>query len=106
MKTYKTYTFIIGSSDDFESIEDLMEYMELREANGWEGTLSDNELLEQHNLSWHEFEAPSECDGHTVTMIGRGIAFSNDWCMDGTYSFMIEGPVGLARGYRPVQRLS
>jgi hypothetical protein len=87
----KTYTFIIGSTDDFESMEDLMEYMELRAANGWEGTISDNELLEQRNLSWHEFEAPSECDKETVTLIGRGIAFSNDWSMDGTVSFLVEG---------------
>ena len=26
-----------------------------------------------------------------VTMIGRGLAFSHDWCMDGTFSFVIEG---------------
>jgi len=26
-----------------------------------------------------------------VTMIGRGIAFSNDWCMDDTFSCVVEG---------------
>ena len=38
-------------------------------------------------------EAPADCDEKTVTMIGRGIAFSNDWCMDDTYSFLVHGPL-------------
>ena len=73
----KTYTFIIGSADDFESIEALMEYIAQPVAGGL-------------NCSAHEFEAPEGCDEETVTMIGRGIAFSNDWCMDHTFSFITE----------------
>ena len=75
----KTYTFIIGSMDDFEGIEDLIDYVEQEKR---EGNL---------NYSCHEFEAPESCDEATVTLIGRGIAFSEDWTMDGTYSFLVHG---------------
>lgn len=75
----KTYTFIIGSMDDFESIEDLMDYVEQEGLNGG------------LNYSVHEFEAPSGCNLSTVQLIGYGIAFENDWTQDGTLSFFIEG---------------
>ena len=75
----KTYTFIIGSMDDFVGIEDLQDYVD---QEGRAGNL---------NYCCHEFEAPAECDEETVTLIGRGIAFSNDWCMDDTFSFLIHG---------------
>ncbi len=75
----KTYTFIIGSADDFETIEDLMDYVEQERRGG------------DLNYSVHEFEAPESCDEETVTMVGRGIAFSNDWCIDHTFSFLMTG---------------
>jgi hypothetical protein len=75
----KTYTFIIGSMDDFEGIEDLIDYVD---QEGRDGSL---------NYSCHEFEVHAECDEETVTLIGRGIAFSNDWCMDHTLSFLVTG---------------
>lgn len=75
----KVYTFIIGSTDDFEHIGELDDYVERHGFNG------------SRNYSIFEFEAPESCDHSAVTMIGRGIAFSNDWCMDDTYSFLIEG---------------
>ena len=75
----KTYTFIIGSADDFDDIDDLIDYFE-------PGGGKDNRQI--GNASAHEFEAPEECDEEVVTMIGRGIAFSNDWCMDNTFSFL------------------
>ena len=75
----KTYTFIIGSMDDFEGVEDLMDYVEQEGLNG------------SLNYSVHEFEAPKECDPSTVQLIGYGIAFENDWSQDGTLSFFIEG---------------
>lgn len=78
----RTYTFIIGSMDDFEGIEDLMDYVEQQGPDWQRGRL---------NYTCHEFEAPESCDEETVTLIGRGIAFSNDWSMDGTYSFLVHG---------------
>ena len=80
----KTYTFLIGSQDDFESLDEMLDYFENEtsppQAHG-----------SRVNASAHEFEAPGACDQETVTMIGRGIAFSNDWCMDGPFSCMVEG---------------
>ena len=76
----KTYTFLIGTTDDFESMAELVEHFE--ESNYPSSICS---------CASYEFEAPAECDQDNVTMIGRGIAFSNDWCMDDTYSCIIEG---------------
>ncbi len=75
----KTYTFIIGSMDDFEGIEDLIDYVD---QEGRDGSL---------NYSCHEFEAPASCSSVLVTLIGRGIAFETGWCMDGTFSFLVTG---------------
>ena len=75
----KTYTFIIGSMDDFEGIEDLMDYVE---QEGFDGDL---------NYSVQEFDAPAECCPETVQLIGYGLAFDNDWSKDDTFSFFIEG---------------
>ena len=76
----KTYTFLIGTTDDFESIDELIEH--------FEGSNYPDSIC---NCSAYEFEAPESCDQETVTLIGRGIAFSNDWCMDDTYSCVVEG---------------
>ena len=75
----KTYTFLIGTTDDFESLDELIGYVEANHDKGFQ------------NYSLFEFEAPESCDQDTVTMIGRGIAFSNDWSMDDTFSCVIEG---------------
>ena len=77
----KTYTFIIGSTDDFDFIESLVDYVE---QEGFDGDL---------NYSIFEFDCPAECSEEIVTMMGRGYAFSNDWCLDDTFSCVIEGSV-------------
>ena len=81
MANKTTYTFIIGTSDDFEGMADLVDYYD---QNGIGG---------HRNYQAIEFEAPEGADEETVTMIGRGHAFSSDWCMDDTYSFLHEGGV-------------
>ena len=78
----KTYTFLIGTTDDFESMDEML--------NHFEGSSYPSSIC---NCSAFEFEAPAECVKDTVTMIGRGIAFSNDWCMDDTFSCIVEGPL-------------
>ena len=75
----KTYTFIIGSTDDFETWEALRDYAE---KEGFDGGL---------NYSIFEFDCPADCSEEIVTMMGRGYAFSSDWCMDDTFSFVIQG---------------
>jgi len=80
----KTYTFVIGSSDDFETIGALGDYVE---ANHDRGML---------NYSVFEFAVPANVMEEDVTLIGRGYAFSNDWAMDDSFSFVIEGTLDAA----------
>lgn len=81
----KTYTFVIASTDDFDSIEEVHYYLENLSCGNVSGDFV--------NCSTHEFECPTDCDDELVTMIGRGIAFSNGWCMDDTISFIVEGTI-------------
>ena len=80
----KTYTFIIGSTDDFKSMEDLLDWFEAEKKH--EGSL-------WRNAQYFEFDAPEGCDQDTIVMIGRGEAFSANWSMDDTFSCVIEGTV-------------
>lgn len=79
----RTFIYIIGSMDDFSSYEEL-------EAAYNDGTLGGR------NASVHKFQLRADCgtDSMTVrdiaTYIGRGLAFSNDWGMDGTFGDLIE----------------
>ena len=79
----RTFIYIIGSMDDFESYEAL-------EAAYNNGTIAD------FNASVYRFQLPADCgtDSMTVrdiaTYIGRGLAFSNDWGMEGTFGDLIE----------------
>jgi len=76
-----TFTFIIGSTDDFESINNLIDHFE-----------HDGSAIEKHCSSF-EFDAPSGVHEDVVTMIGRGMAFSEGWSMDGSVSFVVNGVV-------------
>lgn len=78
----KTYTFIIGTMDDFESMDELISH--------FESSSFPNSIC---NCSSFEFEAPAECGEDTVTMIGRGYAFSNHWSLDDTFSCVVSGEV-------------
>ena len=77
----KSYTFVIGTSDDFSSLGELADYVEKM---GYAGS---------KNYSLYEFNIDGECSPENVTMIGRGMAFSNDWCIDDTLSFVVDGNV-------------
>lgn len=78
----RKFTFLIGSTDDFETLEDLQNtYF--------------NGSVAQRNMSVFTFEVPDTgTNSLTVrdiaTYIGRGLAFSNDWGMDGTVSTLME----------------
>ncbi len=78
----KTYTFLIGTTDAYDSMDEMLKHFE---NSSYPSSIC--------NCSTVEFEAPVECDEEAVTMIGRGIAFSNDWCMDDTFSCVVEGPL-------------
>jgi len=79
----RTFIFLIGSTDDLESLEHL--------ENAY-----NNGSLGEYNASAHRFQLRADCGTDTMTVrdiatyIGRGLAFSSDWCMDGTLSTVIE----------------
>lgn len=78
----RKFIFLIGSTDDFESLEDL------------QNTYFNGGVTER-NMSVFTFDVPDVgTNSLTVrdiaTYIGRGLAFSNDWGMDGTLSTLLE----------------
>ena len=81
----RTFIYLIGSTDDFESLEDLKA-----------AYFSGDHNFGDYNASVYRFQLPADCgtDSMTVrdiaTYIGRGLAFSNDWGMDGTFGDLIE----------------
>ena len=78
----RTFIFLIGSTDEFESIEEL-------EAAYNDGGLSGR------MATAHRFQLRADCgtDILTVrdiaTLVGRGLAFES-WTMDDTLSTLIE----------------
>jgi hypothetical protein len=56
-----TYTFIIGTMDDFDSVDDLIDYVEINAHTG------------DRNYSVFEFDEPADLPEDTLTLIGRGI---------------------------------
>jgi len=78
----RKFIFLIGSTDDFESLEDLT------------NTYFNGGVTER-NMSVFTFDVP-EVGTNSLTVrdiatyIGRGLAFSNDWGMDGTLSTLLE----------------
>ena len=78
----RKFIFLIGTTDDFESLEDLTNTY----FNGGGA---------ERNMSVFTFDVPDVgTNSLTVrdiaTYIGRGLAFSNDWCMDDTVSVLLE----------------
>ena len=80
----RKFIFLIGSMDDFESLEALK--------NAYFNEL---DQFAELNASVFIFDVPDvSTSSLTVrdiaTYIGRGMAFSSDWCMDGTFSTLLE----------------
>jgi hypothetical protein len=78
----RKFIFLIGTTDDFESLEDL------------KNTYFNGGVTER-NMSVFTFDVPdvgtsSLTVRDIATYIGRGLAFSSDWCMDGTLSTLLE----------------
>jgi len=76
------FIFLIGTTDDFESIEDLKN-----------GFFNDTD----RNMSFFPVSLSEACqvEGYGVleeiaTMIGRGEAMSSGWCLDDTYNCLLE----------------
>ena len=80
----RKFIFLIGTEDDFESIEDLKNTY----FNG-------NNTY--RNMSVFEVELSEACrvSGYDnlpeiATLIGRAEAFTHNWCEDGTLSTLLE----------------
>lgn len=77
----RKFTYIIGSTDDFESIEDLTSVY-----------LNKPDRFAELNASAFGFELPEEAARAGVALlVGRGRAFEHGWCMDDTVSTLLEG---------------
>ena len=83
----RNFIYLIGTSDDFESIEDLkQEYF------------NDPALLTlPRNMSVYPVSLDEACkvQGYDslqeiAIMIARGEAMTNDWCLDDTVSILLE----------------
>ena len=79
----RKFIFLIGSMDDFESLEALTEYY-------FNPTLQRVRASGVLNASFYEFDLPMNCSNEIAVLVGRGMAFNNDWCMDGTFSTLLE----------------
>lgn len=82
----RKFIFLIGTMDDFESIEDLKACY-----------FSGDHNFSDYNASVFPVEISEACRvagydtiEEIATMIGRAKAFSNDWCMDDTLSCLLE----------------
>ena len=69
------FVFIIGDKADFESTEALIE------------AYTKGNLVAS-NASAFVFEVPENLSPLMALHVGRGMAFSKDWCMDGTFSVL------------------
>ena len=79
----RTFIYIIGTMDDFESYEAL-------EAAYNDGTIGEK------NASVFKFSLDEGTSSPDLTLkdiallIGRGMAFESNWCMDDTFGDLIE----------------
>jgi hypothetical protein len=84
----KNFVYIIGTCDDFESIEDLKhEYF-----NDPSGSKPDRRNMSVYPVSLDESCKVGGYDTleEIATMIARGEAMTNDWCLDGTFGDLLE----------------
>lgn len=80
----RKFIFLIGTTDDFESLEDLQNTY----FNG--GHTDRNTSVFPVEISEACKVAGYDTLEEIATMIGRAEAFSEDWCMDGTFSCLLE----------------
>ena len=79
----RKFIYLIGTTDDFESLEDL------------KNTYFNGDT--DRNMSVFPVEISEACRvagydtlEEIATMIGRAEAFTNNWCMDDTLSTLLE----------------
>ena len=72
------YSYVIGSMDDFASMEELISEFESIKLGG----------AVTGNMGVYSFKMPYSTSDETALLIGKGMAFCRDWCQDRTLSFM------------------
>ena len=80
----RKFIYLIGSTDDFESLEDLKNTY----FNGGDTDRNMSVITVELDLSCRVSGLDTIED--VAILIARGIAFTNDWCMDGTFSCLLE----------------
>lgn len=84
----RKFIYLIGTSDDFESIDDLKhEYF-----NDPSGSEPDRRNMSVYPVSLDESCKVKGYDSleEIATMIARGEAMSDGWCLDDTVSCLLE----------------
>lgn len=83
MTRTRTFKFVIGTTDDFASLD------ELRAAEA-----SNSGAVSRYVFEFPAFESDTPRDREYLTnlarYVGYGIAFETDWCQDGTLSYLEE----------------
>ena len=79
----RNFVYIIGSMDDFSSYEEL------------QTAYFENKLGDRNASVFHiQLRESAGTDAlplrHLATLVGRGMAFGADWCMDGTFGDLLE----------------
>ena len=80
----RKFIYLIGTTDDFESLEDLQNTY----FNG--GVTDRNMSVYPVSLSEATKVQGYDTLQEVATMIGRGEAMTNDWCLDDTLSILLE----------------
>jgi hypothetical protein len=73
------FVLVIGSMDDFTTEADLMTYYH-----------SDKKGASDHFVNASVYELSGQYDDDIAQLILFGIAFRDDWCMDGTTSIFFK----------------
>ena len=80
----KNFVYIIGTCDDFESVEDLQ--------SAYFNGMDTPRNMSVYPVSLSEATKVQGYDTlqEVATIIGRGEAMTNDWCLDDTLSILLE----------------
>ena len=86
----RNFVYVIGSTDDFESLAALRTHFENLGAEEDDGGVYPNYSVYEVSLSEGTQATGYKSLAEIATMIGRGEAMSDGWCLDDTFSFIQE----------------
>jgi hypothetical protein len=86
----RNFVYVIGSTDDFSSLEELRAYFEKSEDPDYDGGVYPNFSTYDVSLSKNTVASGYKSLEEIATMLGRGEAMTDGWCLDDTVSFILE----------------